>query len=46
LALTGAGFIPGLDVAADIADLGRSVKNGEWGNAAFAAVGLGLPISG
>lgn len=46
LALTGAGFIPGLDVVADIADLGRSVKNGAWGNASLALLGLGLPVSG
>lgn len=46
LALTGAGFVPGLDVAADVVDLGRSVKKGEWGNASLALLGLGLPVSG
>ncbi len=46
LALIGAGFIPGLDVVADVVDLGRSVKNGEWGNASLALLGLGLPVSG
>ena len=46
LALTGAGFIPGLDIVADVVDLGRSVKNSEWGDASLALLGLGLPVSG
>lgn len=36
LALTGAGFIPGLDVAADVIDVGRELYKGNWGNALIA----------
>lgn len=46
LALTGAGFIPYLDTAADVFDLGRSLYNGDYSNAAFALAGLALPVSG
>lgn len=49
LALTGAGFIPGLDVVADVADIGREAWKGNWGNVAL-GVGLaaipGLSLAG
>ena len=45
LALTGAGFIPGLDVVADIVDMGREAYKGNWGNAAIAAGFALLPVS-
>lgn len=45
LALTGAGFIPGLDVVADVADIGREAWKGNWGNAAIATGFALLPVS-
>ena len=46
LAVTGIGFIPGLDTVADIADFGNSWRKGDYSGMLWSGLGLGLPISG
>lgn len=44
--ITAAGFIPGLDISADIADIGNSWRKGDYSGMLWGLVGLGLPVSG
>lgn len=45
-AITAAGFIPGLDTAVDIADIGNSWRKGDYSGMLWGLAGLGLPVSG
>lgn len=45
-AITAAGFIPGLDIAVDIADISNSWRKGDKAGMIYGIVGLGLPVSG
>ena len=45
-AITVAGFIPGADTFADIADIGNSWRKGDYFGMLWGLAGLGLPISG
>lgn len=45
-AITVAGFIPGADTFADIADIGNSWRKGDYSGMLWGLAGLGLPVSG
>lgn len=45
-AITVAGFIPGVDTFADIADIGNSWRKGDYSGMLWGLAGFGLPVSG
>lgn len=46
VAITAAGFVPGLDTVADIVDFRNSWRKGDYSGMLWTGLGLGLPISG
>lgn len=45
-AITAAGFVPGLDIFSDVADIGNSWRKDDYSGMLWGLAGLGLPVSG